>query len=369
MLDIEAIGSGGGSIAWFDQAMGFNVGPKSAGADPGPVCYGRGNEEPTITDAQLVLGRIDADSFLGGDLEIDAGLARTAIRKKLVEAVDQDRFETVEKAALAILDVANSNMYQAIREQTMQRGYDPRKYTFVAFGGAGPMHATDLADNLDMSRVLAPPSPGIASARGLLVGEIKYDNQATVSQRLQEVDTEMIDDRYDVLVQRGERQLRKDGVNIDEEASFRMSMDCLYEGQGYELNVEFDGTDGDWRTRLLERFQMKHEAEYGHYYEDNPVEVLNLRVTATADVEDYDVASLERDAKDPSHAATTESEVVFGTSLEPETRTVTRYDRSQLLAGNVVEGPAIVDEFDSTVVINTGWEATVLDDGTLEITK
>lgn len=367
MLDIETIGSGGGSIAWFDQAQGFNVGPKSAGADPGPACYGQGNEQPTITDAQVVLGRIDPDTFLGGEIDIDPDRSRQAIERNLSDAVDQERFETVERAALAVAEVANSNMYQAIREQTMQRGYDPREYTLVAFGGAGPMHATDLAEDLEISRVLLPPSPGIASARGLLTGDIQYDNQVTVSQRLSEVDASRIEERFEELIEQGTRQLRGDGVDIDSTATFRTTIDCLYEGQGYELNIEYDGIDGDWRTRLRERFEAKHEAEYGHYFEDDPIEVLNLRVAATAEGPVYEGTSIETDGEDPTHARTRTAAVVFGTSLHPDQLSVPRYDRERLRAGNVIQGPAIVDEFDSTVVVSPGWTATVLDSGTIEM--
>jgi len=367
MLDIETIGSGGGSIAWFDQAQGFNVGPKSTGADPGPACYGRGNAEPTISDAQLVLGRIDPSTFLGGELDIDPSLARDAIEGSLVDAVDQERFESVERAALAVLEVANSNMYQSVREQTMQRGYDPRNYTLIGFGGAGPLHAVDLAESLDISTVLFPPSPGIGSARGLLTGDVQYDNQVTVSQRLSEADGEVVEDRFEALIQHGSDQLESDGIDVAADASFQTSIDCLYEGQGYELNIEYDGTDGNWRSRLRDRFETKHEQEYGHFFEEDPVELLNLRVAATASSNTYDPPSIPEGGTDPSPARTSLQEIYFGTSLEPERVETPRYDREQLKAGNVIEGPAIVDEFDSTIVINPDWKGTVRDTGALRV--
>lgn len=367
MLDIEAIGSGGGSIAWFDQAQGFNVGPKSAGADPGPACYGNGNTEPTISDAQLVLGRIDPDSFLGGELDIDHELAREAIQRCLVDTVDQERFESVEKASLAVLEVANSNMYQSVREQTMQRGYDPRDHTLIGFGGAGPLHAVDLAESLEIASVLIPPSPGISSARGLLTGDVQYDNQVTISQRLSDVDAETIEEGFDALVERGSQQLSSDGIDVKTDGSFRLSIDCLYEGQGYELNIDYDGTDGDWRSRLRKRFEEKHEQEYGHYFEEDPVELLNLRAAASAESAEYVPPSISDGNRDPSSARTSVQSVYFGTSMNPEELRTPRYDREQLDAGNVIEGPAIVDEFDSTIVINPGWEGTVLETGALKI--
>ena len=368
MLDIATIGSGGGSIAWFDQAMGFNVGPKSAGADPGPACYDRGNTQPTTTDAQVVLGRIDPEMFLGGDLEIDPELSRRAIEENLCAAVDQNRFETPEKAALAVLEVANTNMYRAIREQTVQRGYDPREYSLVGFGGAGPMHAAGIAEELDVSKVLVPPAPGIASARGLLTGNVKYDYQVTISERLEDIEADFIDERFDRLLAQGRQQLEADGID-ESRWTFRYSVDCLYEGQGYELNIDFQGTDGDWHERMRQQFEQRHEQEYGHYFEDDPIVLLNLRVTAVGDVEDFVPTEYDRADEDPSTAKSTEASVYFGTSEDPEAVTVARYDRDRLQYGNVIEGPAIVDEFDSTVVVDPDWRATVLSNGAIELIR
>lgn len=367
MLDIETIGSGGGSIAWLDRAKGFNVGPKSAGADPGPACYGRGNEQPTVTDAQVALGRIDPETFLGGALDIDPERSREALANELCEPLDQERFSTPEKAALAVLEVANTNMYRAIREQTVQRGYDPREYSLIAFGGAGPMHATDIADELDVSRVLVPPSPGIASARGLLTGDVKYDYQATISEALDEVKTERVDDQLERLEQQGRDQLESDGIPA-EDTEFRPSVDCLYEGQGYELNIDIEGTDGDWRTRVRDRFETKHEAEYGHYFEDDPVELLTVRVTAIGRISEYEPAQLPEE-RTADTALTSEETVVFGNSERPEHLTVPRYDRERLTTDTRIEGPAVVDQFDSTVVIKPNWWGTVRETGTLTLQR
>jgi N-methylhydantoinase A len=367
MLDIETIGSGGGSIAWLDRAKGFNVGPKSAGADPGPACYDRGNDQPTVTDAQVVLGRIDPETFLGGELDIDIERSRRALEDYLCEPLDQERFATPERAALAVLELANINMYRAIREQTVQRGYDPREYTIVAFGGAGPMHAVDVADELGAPKVLIPPSPGIASARGLLTADVKYDNQVTISRDIAAVEAEAVERRFEDLERRGRDRLERDEIPA-EEMAFRRSVDCLYDGQGYELNVEFDGTDGDWRQRIRDRFEEKHEAEYGHYFEEDPVELLNLRVSAIGNVSDYEAADIGSDG-DAEAARTGEDTVVFGSSQDPEHRTVSRYDRGGLRAGDRIDGPAIVDQPDSTVVIKPDWSAEVLTNGALSLTR
>jgi N-methylhydantoinase A len=359
MLDIETIGNGGGSIAWFDSAGGFNVGPKSAGSDPGPACLGQGGEQPTITDAQIVLGRIDPEYFLGGDIDIDVDLAREAIREHLVdESSSGGRFSTVERAALSTLEVANSNMYQAMREQTIRRGYDPREYTLVAFGGAGPLHAVDIAEKLDMTKVLVPPAPGIASARGLLTADIQYDNQATISQRVEDIDDSTVVERFDALRQRGRDQLRSGSID-DSGIELQESIDMLYEGQGFELNVEFDGVEGDWRSRHRERFKQRHETEYGHYFEDDPIELLNLRVAARVESHPYEPITISS-GTDLADAERNEMEVYFGDSFDEETYNITRYDRSKLGAETVIDGPAIIDSTDSTVLVRPDWEATVL---------
>lgn len=359
MLDIETIGSGGGSIAWFDSAGGFNVGPKSAGSDPGPACLDQGGEQPTITDAQVVLGRIDPDYFLGGDIDIDVDLAREVIQEHLVDESSSDgRFATVERAALSTLEIANSNMYQATREQTIRRGYDPREYTFVAFGGAGPLHAVDIAEELDMTKVLVPPAPGIASARGLLTGDIQYDNQVTISQRIEDVDDDTVVKRFDALRQRGHDQLRSDGID-DSRIELQESIDMLYEGQGFELNVEFGGVEDDWRSRHRDRFEQRHETEYGHYFEEDPIELLNLRVSAQAESHPYEPITVDA-GSDLADAERNEMEVYFGDSRDEETYSVTRYDRTKLGADTTIDGPAIIDSTDSTVVVKPDWEAKVL---------
>jgi len=367
MLDIETIGSGGGSIAWFDSAGGFNVGPKSAGSDPGPACLGQGGEQPTITDAQVVLGRIDPDYFLGGNIDIDVSLARDAIEEHLVdESSSEGRFATVERAALSTLEVANSNMYQATREQTIRRGYDPRKYTFVAFGGAGPLHAVDIAEELGVTKVLVPPAPGIASARGLLTGDIQYDNQVTISQRLEDIDEDTIVERFDALRQRGYDQLRSDGID-DSRIELQESIDMLYEGQGFELNVKFDGVNDDWRSNHRDRFEQRHETEYGHYFEEDPIELLNLRVSAQAKSHPYEPITVDT-GSDLADAKRNETEVYFGDSRDKKIYSVTRYDRTKIGADTTIDGPAIIDSTDSTVIIKPDWEATVLPTRSILIT-
>ncbi len=359
MLDIEAIGSGGGSIAWFDSAGGFNVGPKSAGSDPGPACLGKGGKQPTITDAQVVLGRIDSEYFLGGEIDIDENLAREAIKDYLVDESSGDgRFSTVERAALATLEVANSKMYQATREQTIRRGYDPRKYTLVTFGGAGPLHGVDIAEELDVKKVLVPPAPGIASARGLLTGNIQYDNQVTLSQRLEDAEDETVVKLFNELEKRGRDQLHSDDIDSSR-IKLEKSIDMLYEGQGFELNIDFDGIGGNWRNRHRERFEQQHETEFGHYFENDPVELLNLRVSAQAKSHPYEPMTVST-GTDLADAERGRTEIYFGSSNSERKYDVPRYDRTKLGAETVIDGPAVIDSSDSTILVKPGWDATIL---------
>jgi N-methylhydantoinase A len=203
--------------------------------------------------------------------------------------------------------------------------------------------------------VLIPPSPGIASARGLLTADVKYDNQVTISRNIAGVEAEAVERRFEDLERRGRDRLERDEIPT-EEMTFRRSVDCLYDGQGYELNVEFDGTDGDWRQRIRDRFEEKHEAD------------LNLRVSAIGNVSDYEAADIGSGG-DAEAARTGEDTVVFGSSQDPEHLTVSRYDRGGLGAGDRIDGPAIVDQPDSTVVIKPDWSAEVLKNGVLSLTR
>ena len=214
---------------------------------------------------------------------------------------------------------------------------------------------------------LVPPSPGIASARGLLTADVKYDTQVTLGRDIADIEAETVERRFEELERQGRDRLERDEIP-PESTTFHRTVDCLYEGQGYELNVAFDGTDGDWRRRIRERFEGKHEAEYGHYFETDPVELLNLRVSAVGAVSDYsppDVGS----GGDLGAARTGEDTVVFGSSRSPDRRTVPRYERAALRAGHRIEGPAVVDQPDSTVVLKPDWCAEVLETGALSLTR
>jgi N-methylhydantoinase A len=356
-LDVTAIGAGGGSIAWRDRGGAFNVGPRSAGAVPGPACYGRGGSDPTVTDAHVVLGRIDPARFLEGRLRLHPDAAREA-----VERIGLEFGLGVEEAALAILAIVNANMVREVRIHSVRRGYDPRECALVAFGGAGPLHACEVAAQLEVPVILVPPAPGITSAVGLLATDLKYDVVRTVGVMLAEADRAALDRAFGEM----ERDLRARFAAADEPV-LRREAACRYTGQGYELTVDCDDLGDDWRTVLDTGFHERHRREYGFAFPGDPVEVINLRVTATAAIPTRPQTSAPPGDGDPRAAVTGRHTVIFGDAAGHEAHPVTTYDRDALRANDAIPGPAIVHEMDSTVVISPGWDGVVLPDGTIRL--
>ena len=243
VIDLVEIGAGGGSIAWIDSGGILRVGPRSAGADPGPVCYGQGGTEPTITDANLVLGRISPDYFLGGEMRLDVDAARRAINERCAGPLGMD----VDEVALGIVEIANSAMVGALRRVSVQRGYDPREFVLVAFGGAGPVHANRLAAELEMPTVLVPMSPGTTSAMGLLVTDIKHDYSVALIQRADQIDLGVANTQFQRMKSEGQTALSREGVT-DEATRFIKQADMRYVGQSYELTVPLQEKDLDSST-------------------------------------------------------------------------------------------------------------------------
>lgn len=365
MLDIGTIGAGGGSIAYVDPGGAFRVGPRSAGAVPGPVCYDRGGTEPTVTDAHVALGRIEADLFLGGEMDIDTESPRGIIEEKLAEPLGLD---TVE-ASLGALQIVNTNMANAIRSKTIQKGRDPEKFTLVAFGGAGPMHAADIARELDIPRTLVPASPGVLSAVGITTTDLQYDQISTEFSMLSEIDHDELSAGYDDLVARVTDQLRADGVGPDE-TTIELSADCRYEGQGYELNVPVGSASilVDLET-LRSRFDTLHEAEFGHSFPNNPIELVNLRATAYGALPSSSLAPIPAGVGDIDDAIISEQTVYFSIEGQPEPFVTPFVERSALGAGDAITGPAIVVEKDSTTLVPPDFDASVLEYGDLELTR
>ncbi|EMA09857.1 N-methylhydantoinase A [Haloarcula vallismortis] len=344
MVDVETVGAGGGSIAWVDAGGALRIGPRSAGANPGPACYGKGGTEPTVTDANLVLGYIGASTSLGGELSLDEDAAYDA----LADLADEAGLDGPREAARGVYRVANANMTRAIRSVTVERGYDPRKFGLAAFGGAGPMHAAAIADSLDIDRVVIPRASGVLSAYGLLAADEKRDAVRTYQRPLDAVDPQDVDTVYDELA---EELLAE--VSDREAATVRCSADLRYAGQSFELTVDIDRPFDTANAR--ERFATAHETAYG-YRADESVELVNCRVTTT----------VERSAPPVEYAAEGDPqkesrEAVFGA----EVRETPVYERARLPPRERIDGPAVIEGDESTIVVPPAWNVRVRDDGTL----
>ena len=345
MVDVETVGAGGGSIAWVDAGGALRIGPRSAGADPGPACYGKGGTEPTVTDADLVLGYVGADTDLGGDLSLDAAAARDA----LADLADEAGMEGPIEAALGVHRVANADMTRAIRSVTVERGHDPRAFGLVAFGGAGPMHAVSIADGLDVERVIIPHASGVLSAYGLLAADETRDAVRTRQGPLAEVDTEAVDALYGELADD-----LLDEVSDPDAARVEYAADLRYAGQSFELTVDverpFDPADAG------ERFAAAHESAYG-YRADEPVELVNCRARAT--VSRRPPALGVDPPADPGPRTTREAVFPDGARETPV------YDRDRFPADEGVEGPVVIEGPESTVVVPPAWGVRLRGDGAL----
>ncbi|NHM32473.1 hydantoinase/oxoprolinase family protein [Neobacillus terrae] len=365
-LDVISIGAGGGSIAWADSGGGFNVGPRSAGAEPGPACYNRGGTEATVTDANVILGRIDPNNFLGGRIELQKHLSEESMGNSICEPFNMD----VKEAALSTLEIMNANMVKAIRLHSIQRGYDPREFALVAFGGAGPLHGCDVADALDIPTILIPPAPGITSAMGLLSTDLKFDFIRTIGVLLDSAKESRINQYYLEMVLEAEHQIVKDSQYGKEkrETITIQQMDCRYAGQGYELSIEFNGFTENWREEIQKKFDTAHQEAYGFAFEGNPIEIINLRVQTVGLMPDLEVPHAYV-APQRVVAASKVTKAVFGTPKNHQEYEVSQFERAELPKGYILEGPAIINGLDSTVVINPNWQGEVLYDSTIKLTR
>lgn len=357
LIDISTVGAGGGSIAWIDEAGGLRVGPRSAGADPGPICYGRGGTEPTVTDANLLLGRLSAEGFVAGDMDIVVD--RTG--ERFEEVIAEPLGESTEVAALGVLKVANAKMAREIRRVTVERGRDPSDFALVAFGGAGPMQVTAVAEQMDIDTVVVPRTPGVFSARGLLLADIRADESQAY--RGDRPDAGTMADGYADLETTQRERFAEMGFGPDE-LELERAVDMRYVGQSYELTVPVDaGTlDDEAVATSIEQFHDSHEQLYGHAMRDGSVEAVTLRVTGrvpTPPLRDR----LEASA-DAASARRDEREVYFEeTGYEP----TSVYARPELPVGESVDGPAVLEGTGSTAVVPPGATATVAEDGSVRI--
>ena len=348
IIDIHTVGAGGGSLAQVDPGGALHVGPQSAGADPGPAAYGRGGELPTTTDANLVTGRLDADHFLGGAMRLDGAAAHAALQA-LADAMGAP---SAAAAALGVLQVANATMERAIRRISVERGHDPRRFTLLPFGGAGPLHACDLAASLRIPQVLIPAAPGVLSALGLLVAAPARDFSQTVLLPLPDDGSgdRALQAAFAPLADRARAEMAAEGFAATR-IVLRRAADMRYAGQSHELAVDLTA-DEDAAPAAL--FHAAHERRYGYRQSAQP-EVVTLRVTATLPTDPPALVHAALVGPDAAAAVVGRKPVWFG--RQPLTTIL--YDRRLLLPGNRFRGPAIVFQYDTTTVIPPGWEAFV----------
>ncbi len=388
LIDIHTVGAGGGSLAHVDAGGALHVGPQSAGADPGPACYGRGigdwrieikdaaqspnlpnrrlaisQSRATVTDANLVLGRLDADHFLGGTMRLDVEAARAA----LAELASVMGVASVEAAAWGVIQVANANMERAIRHISVERGYDPRLFTLLPFGGAGPLHACELAANLHIPRVFIPPSPGVLSALGMLVAAPTKNYSRTVMQEIGRLgDWEIGDWLGEVFADLEERATGEMAAEGHNNVTLQHALDMRYKGQSHELTIPINRLPTtDYRLPITDLFHTAHQTRYGYHQPEAAVEVVTIRLTAVAPVTPPPLPQYPLAESDAAAALVGEKEVWF--NQQP---VLTRlYDRARLRPGHQFPGPAIVFQYDTTTVVPPEWDTAVDSYGNLLLTK
>jgi N-methylhydantoinase A len=362
MVDINTVGAGGGSVAWFDRDGLLKVGPESAGAVPGPACYGRGGEKPTVSDANLLLGRLSPRGLLGGTM----GLDRAAAEAAFVPVAKQLGF-TLERTAHGVVGIVVANMVRAIRAVSVERGHDPRRFSLLAMGGAGPLHAADVARALGMREIIVPPAPGILCAQGLVVSDLKEDFVVSGRFPVQDDALGPVGDALavlDELARRWAAESAGDAVG----QSVELSLDMRYVGQNFELRVPLGETDGAGAApalpdtaELRRRFFVEHERNYGFHNPDDAVEIVNIRLTAHGRLRQPE-ATMEAPVADGAPDPVETRDVWFAADAAVATPV---YDRAALLPGHRIEGPAIVDQLDATTVVFPGDRARV--DGHLNL--
>ncbi|WP_435066464.1 hydantoinase/oxoprolinase family protein [Haloplanus sp. C73] len=356
MVDVHTIGAGGGSIAWVDEGGSLRVGPKSAGADPGPICYGRGGTAPTVTDAHYLLGRIDPDDFFDGSAD------EATVREAMADRVADPLGLSVTEAAQGVLDVANANMERALRVVSVERGHDPRDFSLVAYGGAGPLHAAELAAELDVPRVVVPRSAGVLSAHGLLISDAVYEEGVSAVRPWVDVDPADLTERFEAMAASGRERLDSEGYPA-ERRRFERAVDLRYRGQSFDLRVSVpDGRlDDEALAAVADRFHDRHERRYGHASPDEPLELVTVRLRSRGVVDPPASTVADEGTTDPA-PTTTRTATFDGEAIDTPV-----YDRETLAPGAGVDGPAVVAGGESTAVVPPEASAHVDDWGNVVI--
>ena len=362
MVDIATLGAGGGSIAWLDPEGMFRVGPHSAGADPGPACYGKGGQQPTVTDALVVTGWYRPEHLADAVPTLEPEKARQAIHGRIAEPLGL----ALEDAALGVFDIAVNNMVEAMRLASVSKGFDPREFTLVAYGGAGGAFAAPVAEALSIGEVLIPPHPGVGAAGGLLCAQVRYEFKTTLWGDLEALDYAAVSGQFDAMTREAKDRLAGDGFGAGD-VRLKLWAECRYAGQGNELAVETPpgSIDAAWAEALRERFDAEHERSYLRAYRNMPVRVINLGVSA------YVPGQALVSGKAAEHGAEAVEPLRTAPCRFPgatDALATGFYRRSRLGPGHCIEGPAVVEQPDTTTAIPPGWRARVDRFGNLRLT-
>jgi N-methylhydantoinase A len=358
VIDLAEVSAGGGSIAWVDAAGGLRVGPRSAGAEPGPVCYGRGGTEPTVTDCNLILGNLDRASLLGGEMEIDYAAAEAAVQSKLATPLNLD----VRQAAAAVIDIVNHAMAEALKIVSVERGHDPREFTLAAFGGAGPLHAAALAEELGMDEVLCPPIAGAFSALGLVGSDLKRDYVRTVYVMTDAADPAALETAFSALETEGSAMLDRAGTPAAQRR-FERTIDARYARQSYELSIPVAGKfDAVALAAAAEAFHDRHLQTYGHDNRSEPVQFVSIRVSAIGEIPSLAIRQTPVETGDPLKGR----RMIYARGQAGAEAPV--LDRSLMPSGYSVAGPAIIESLESTIRVPQGWDAMMDGDGFIRMT-
>ncbi len=359
VVDIVEVGAGGGSIAWLDEDGALKVGPRSAGGHPGPVCYGRGGVEPTVTDANVALERIGAGKFLGGEMPLDVAAARAAIETKIARPLGM----SVNEAALGIVRIAIAEMSLAVRSVSIGRGHDPRDFSMVAFGGAGPVHAAAIARELHVPKLIIPRAPGHYSALGMLLADNRHDYVRTYYKALEDSDFHEIESIFSELTHEAGELLASEGTP-PEAIHFQRYLDMRYSGQEFPIQTALDASQLESHDRGIIRsaFDRAHKKRFGHQAVDEPVEIVNLRLTAAGQRERSKFPEIVQGAEG---SVAGYRDVVFDDPDHPIRCAI--FDRENLYAGQAIDGPAVIAEYASTTLLPPGCRLTVAATGDLVI--
>ena len=354
VLDIVEVGTGGGSIGWLDEGGGLHVGPRSAGAEPGPASYGRGGTEPTVTDANVILGRLSPERFLGGEMRLNRNAAESALRERLAHPLGVN----LERAASGMLQVATSAMANAVRHVTLERGLDPRDFTLVAYGGGGPLHASSVAKELSIRTIIIPQAPGHFSAVGMLMADFRRDYVQTLFARMDDLEMAELEDEFKKLEAEGRKALEASGIPT-ERIVFERAADMRYVGQEHAVAVRVPAAVGDEtaRAEIKKLFDDAHELRYSHSAPGESADIVSLRVSAIGRLGKPEFPRIPPGDPAPAPAARRGTRsVIFEASGALEAAV---FDRTKLLQGNMIPGPAIIEEVASTTVVEPRDSVTV----------